>query len=504
MCLTIVSLCSIWTAKFTVSEFLKRLTSTIWKKSYESVLHGIRIFLIVTFIAVVIATLGECQPFDHYWQVTPDPGARCRRGYAQLITMGAADIITDVLLIVFPIPIIIKSAMPLKRKMSLVLLFGLSLILIVITAYRVPAVISQRGRQQYRTVWASGEILAAAAVSNALVLGGFVRDRGIKKNKYKFGSASDSIDRQSGHRQTLTHRQWGSDEDLVRDTGYLVNSAMNDMPAPLPRPAPVAIPALPGGKANLFADSNWQFPISPSTMDSRETDGMTVKGSTDIDRKSDTTAIRVVPPRHDLSFFDLGGLLEDNTAYSITTSPVSTTSAHRDFASPKPSSNTFLNDIGGLLSPTGRNRAQTLPSSDHQPRQSWSHLHTDGQISPRSPNFPQHGHRPGSHSLNMPRQDRLQSLQDVGGLLADDAPLRGSEDTITSRTLTGALTPEQNHPAESLTEPPAADQMDSFSAAESSSSSPRPSTVQVQRANTAISLQDVGGLLADEHQPRTG
>lgn len=55
----------IWVSKFTVSEFLKRLTSNIWRQSYEMVLHFIRVFLVATFIAVVIATLAECQPFDH-------------------------------------------------------------------------------------------------------------------------------------------------------------------------------------------------------------------------------------------------------------------------------------------------------------------------------------------------------------------------------------------------------------------------------------------------------
>jgi hypothetical protein len=55
----------IWISKFTVSEFLKRITSAIWRRSYEIVLHCIRVFLVATFIAVVIATLAECQPFDH-------------------------------------------------------------------------------------------------------------------------------------------------------------------------------------------------------------------------------------------------------------------------------------------------------------------------------------------------------------------------------------------------------------------------------------------------------
>lgn len=78
-------------------------------------LQFIRWFLVLTFAAVVIATLAECQPFAGYWQLIPDPGPRCRQGYAQLITMGSSDVITDLLLVCFPIPIIMKSAMTLKR-----------------------------------------------------------------------------------------------------------------------------------------------------------------------------------------------------------------------------------------------------------------------------------------------------------------------------------------------------------------------------------------------------
>jgi hypothetical protein len=60
----------IWISKFTVSEFLKRITSAIWRRSYEITLRCIRVFLVATFIAVVIATLAECQPFDHVSKLT--------------------------------------------------------------------------------------------------------------------------------------------------------------------------------------------------------------------------------------------------------------------------------------------------------------------------------------------------------------------------------------------------------------------------------------------------
>src|SRR4051812_26624874 len=113
--------------KLAISEFFKRLTLTIWRKSYERMLQSIRWFLLATFIAAVIADLTECHPITHYWQVVPDPGAKCRQGYAQLITMGSANVITDILLVVFPIPIIIRSKMTVKRKVQLVPLFAGSL-----------------------------------------------------------------------------------------------------------------------------------------------------------------------------------------------------------------------------------------------------------------------------------------------------------------------------------------------------------------------------------------
>jgi hypothetical protein len=88
----------IWIAKWTILEFLKRIianTAGSWHKSYEIGMRFIDLFLILTFIAVVIATLSECHPFSHYWQLTPTARPQCREGIAQLITMGVCDIITE-------------------------------------------------------------------------------------------------------------------------------------------------------------------------------------------------------------------------------------------------------------------------------------------------------------------------------------------------------------------------------------------------------------------------
>src|SRR5271163_3880513 len=115
--------------KLTISEFFKRLTPLhLWKPSYEWTFQFIRWFLLASFIGVVISDIAECRPCYQYWQVVPDPGPQCRQGYAQLITMGAFNVITDLFLILFPIPIIILSQMGIQRKFQLTCLFALSII----------------------------------------------------------------------------------------------------------------------------------------------------------------------------------------------------------------------------------------------------------------------------------------------------------------------------------------------------------------------------------------
>jgi len=404
----------IWIAKFTVSEFLKRMTTKFWTRSYEIQLRFIRVFLVVSFIAVMIGTLVECQPFDHYWQVVPDPGPRCRQGYVQLITMGTADMITDLLLIIFPIPIVLKSSMPPKRKFSLVLLFSMSIILFGIAAYRVPAVIKHKGRQQYRTVWASGEILAAAAVSNAVVLGSFLRDRGLKKNKYRYGSTSDSTDHRLSRLPTITQQQWGSDEDLVRELGgYRLDPDLMDDPTP-PRPAPVGAPASPTStdRRPSFTDKNWQL-SNKTEESSRTSDDSRANPAPEELPCDDPKDAKIGPAKRTVSFFDVGGLLEQGPGTAMPTTSFAGASSPENFPSSRRGSRALLYDLGGLLSPvrsrhqSGASEGEEIPMSS-TPRASHAHQRSDDPPV-------------GISSPTLDGRNSQQSLQDVGGLLDDDS-----------------------------------------------------------------------------------
>ncbi|KAF2864318.1 hypothetical protein K470DRAFT_279599 [Piedraia hortae CBS 480.64] len=242
----------IWACKLTVSEFLRRITMQVGRRSLDIAIDMIRGFLLVTFIGVVIAALAECRPIQLNWQVVPSPPPQCRNGYAHLLTMGISDVITDIVLIVFPIPMILLSGQTWRRQLQLSALFGLSTVLIVITACRMPNVIKHHGRQQYRTVWASSEILAATGVANAVILGSFLRDKGTKRRKFHTSNGHrPSVETALGRRQRQTQiGSFSSEENLFRSMGMRLPEHLQEhvLIEPLPS-APMEEPHLedPGG-----------------------------------------------------------------------------------------------------------------------------------------------------------------------------------------------------------------------------------------------------------------
>ncbi|KAI9825690.1 MAG: hypothetical protein M1832_001034 [Thelocarpon impressellum] len=499
----------LWIEKFTITEFFKRITSSFWKRSYEVGILALRWFLLATFLAIVVSTLAECRPFAHYWQVAPDPGPQCRQGYVQLLTMGTANVMTDLLLMCFPIPIILRSSMRAMRKFELILLFALSIIPIAITLYRLPNIISHQGRQQSRTLWASAEILASTAVTNALVLGSFVRDRGPKKMRFRFGSASDSLSRPSTRRDLgKTDVFWGSDEDLVRGLGLNLSPELRGDEAFRPRPAPVAIPgraaASPVTPPPHFATTAWHFP----TDDKSDPElALTVP---EADRSPGEVAI--LTPRK-VSFFDVGGLLEDSTprpsASTATTAERKLSAQSHDLASSRRGSSrqgthALLHDVGGLLA------AEEIRNGAISPRtQSTS-------SEPRGRPPPQSDAQAIISALQVPplarqpppaARGRIQSLQDVGGLLSPDERLE--HDGHGSASSRRPPPPPRSGP--SLQDVGGLLAADAAAAARQDppprQDSPHLTSSPSRPSTHGQGLQDVGGLLAaeaaDDLRPRS-
>lgn len=397
-------------AKYTVCEFLRRLTGMVWTRTFQIALRSIEYFLASTLVAVIIATLVECQPFNHYWQVAPDPGPQCRLGYANLLTMGVCDILTDFFLVALPVSLFVTSAMTIKRKIQLTVLFASSFVLVAITGYRVPSVIRRDGLQSFRSLLASLEILAATAVSNFVVIGSFVRDRGLKKAKFRRPegsvSISESADQASVRRATLTQHHWGSDADLASGMGIRLDPEMHATEVNIVRPAPVAMA---GGKG---LTEGWTFSQGHKRHDWAS--ASTSQGNSVSPKTS---------PRR-VSFYDVGGLLDDCDPPSPTTTrapyPLPRASSHHSTPSTNPGMSRYMRynqesdppwqDVGGLLAPSDSYTTNSVASNSSPPRSARGNQ--EAALSRPTPPYYRH-ESDEDHNLDL-------ELHDAGGLLSDN------------------------------------------------------------------------------------
>lgn len=187
------------------------------------------------------------------------------------------------------------------------------------------------------------EILAAAAVSNALVLGSFIRDRGVKKARFRLGEGNRLDNGTPSRRGTkIANHSWGSDADLVGDLGIRLSPELSGKGQSLPRPAPAGLPyryGTPYGPANMDADD-----MKNADRDSGDTD--------ETDLKVSTADVRSPP----LSFFDVGGLLDANRPKQHQPSSIPTIQQKAEGPSLGPSNRRSskpkqgdLQDVGGLL-----------------------------------------------------------------------------------------------------------------------------------------------------------
>lgn len=350
--------------KYTVYAYLRRMLHQYWSKTVAVGLKVIRITLIVSVIPVLIAIFVECQPIHEMWQVLPSPRAQCRQGYVHLITMGVLDIATNLVLVIFPVPIIMTSGMTLWERLKISSLFTISLFLVVLTSNRIAFVIDKHGLQQFRSVFASSDIIAACTVSNIIIIGSFIRDRGLKKNKYRPSSTVDSFDRRSSAPRQHSDE---SDEDLARSMGYRTNPDLIDRPPPARKSArPVSIADLErlnshGQSAPPFSNSVWAFPNGQSRVSEYS--------EFDARAKDPAPEDPFPSPRNSrkVSFFDAGGLIENGQSGSTEASPTDTV-VTQDFA-PQPrrtsrSSVSHMSNGRSLLPSTRRSSRFSQHSED--------------------------------------------------------------------------------------------------------------------------------------------
>ncbi|PHH90988.1 hypothetical protein CDD83_2009 [Cordyceps sp. RAO-2017] len=122
--LEIFTLTATWTVKACLLILYARLTSNTMTRQHTLVKVA-AVYCAITYLIVILMFIFYwCSPTHEYWAV-PVKITQCATYYHHMIFATACNISSDLLLLFIPIPIIIKTRLPAKRKAILCLILGL-------------------------------------------------------------------------------------------------------------------------------------------------------------------------------------------------------------------------------------------------------------------------------------------------------------------------------------------------------------------------------------------
>ena len=162
---------------------------------------------------------------------------------------------------------VVQTNFATSRKLSVLIRMALPALGVGLTIYQVLTVISHHSLQQYRTLLASFDILLATFTSNAVILGSLLKDRGYKKEKYKYGPY---IARRPGG-GVEEENKWESDEELMQPNYLNIDKdhdAIEMRSLRFHRENGERLPRMPPAKlSKIRVESTWEIKVSDKDME---------------------------------------------------------------------------------------------------------------------------------------------------------------------------------------------------------------------------------------------
>ncbi|KAF2460637.1 hypothetical protein BDY21DRAFT_280333 [Lineolata rhizophorae] len=120
---------TIWAVKACVLIMYYRVT---YVSLYENLTVKIlAVYVAVSFVVMEVLYLGVwCRPFSNYWAV-PTPNSQCNTALNHLIVNAVFNISSDAVMLTMAFQMILKSHLPIRRKLILCGIFGLGVFVIL-------------------------------------------------------------------------------------------------------------------------------------------------------------------------------------------------------------------------------------------------------------------------------------------------------------------------------------------------------------------------------------
>ncbi|KAJ5092849.1 hypothetical protein N7456_008710 [Penicillium angulare] len=149
----------VWAFKGVLLCLYHRMTRGLW----EHRLTVTAAFLsMCTFIASIFVHLFTCMPVHRSWQVKPYAGDNCTLRPLNYIIIETLSIITDIIVMAVPIPLVIKAGIPMRQKLLLCVLFSSGIFVMVAAVLRAYYSVKDISTLSTALGWASREAIVSA------------------------------------------------------------------------------------------------------------------------------------------------------------------------------------------------------------------------------------------------------------------------------------------------------------------------------------------------------
>ncbi|OQE19994.1 hypothetical protein PENSTE_c014G00153 [Penicillium steckii] len=156
-------MCYIWCLKGVLICLYWKLTSGTW---HRHLVVGTSVFCVVSWLVCILTHICICTPIYRNWQIKPYPGDYCTLRQPLYIVIAVLNVLSDICIIVVPIPILTKLQVPLQRKIVLAVMFSSGFFIMICTILRAYYSLASITSLPIALGWASRECFVAAIVAS--------------------------------------------------------------------------------------------------------------------------------------------------------------------------------------------------------------------------------------------------------------------------------------------------------------------------------------------------
>ncbi|KAI0201358.1 hypothetical protein F4808DRAFT_424925 [Astrocystis sublimbata] len=196
---------------------------------YQRVLNGLRVQKLIipmmgllgtAFVAAVLTIALYCVPLEKLWQVYPDPGKNCVPQTTVVFTVVLSlNLLTDLCILLLPIPTVISIQLPILKKLGLLVLFSGGLLSIAFAILRYAFIFNVQ-TEAVSALWTGRELFVATFAGQAPMIYPLLTRRFWARNrKSTKGSALQDLSGSNYNRVSASGYETGGAIPLVsRDT----------------------------------------------------------------------------------------------------------------------------------------------------------------------------------------------------------------------------------------------------------------------------------------------